>query len=308
MGEEYRLVADVEGEGHTRHDVYLRLVVLKSLGRQFGIRTFDQPRSWVHLVYCKDVGVVDFCSRSIEPSITVPVTYDGRGSFEGVNVNGKVVSDVSRDGGTVFELIDQITAQVTNFVVLTDDIWILQDLLIRVESVDTDTYVEDDVIKGEFVHDIARDVDGLISLYRSGEITRLVFLIEEVFKGWSPCHLVSIGIISGIVDHVVSLIEQVVRSKHIQCQRIRIDGIEVDVIIAVGIKAERRSEVAVKFELVVTNQSAVGHVKRGTLVGDGAVVEVQLFDVRVGCQTSQCPQPARRKRKERVTALLIFKA
>ena len=293
MGEEYRLVADVERERHTWHDVHLRLIIFKCLGSQFGIRTFDQPRCRIHFVDRKDVGIIDFRSRSIEPRISVSVTYDGSGSFEGVDVNGKVVSDVSRDGGTIFELIDQITAQVTNFVVLTDDIWILQDLLIRVETVDTDTYVEDDVIKGEFVHDISRDVDGLIRLNGSGEITRLVFLVEEVFEGWSSCHLVPIWIISGIVDHVVSLVEQVVRSEHIQRQRIRIDGVEVDVIIAVGIEAEGCSEVAVKFELVITNQSAVGHVKRRALVGDGAIIEVQLFDVRVGGQTSQCPQSAR---------------
>ena len=125
VGEEYRLVADVERERHTWHDVHLWFVIFKRLGSQFGIRTFDQPRSRVHLVDGKDVGVIDFRSRSIEPSISVPVAYDGRWSFQGIDVNGKVVSDVSRDGGTIFELIDQVTAQVTNFVVLTDDIWIL---------------------------------------------------------------------------------------------------------------------------------------------------------------------------------------
>ena len=62
VGEEYRLVADVERERHTWHDVHLRLIIFKCLGSQFGIRTFDQPRCRIHFVDRKDVGIIDLCS------------------------------------------------------------------------------------------------------------------------------------------------------------------------------------------------------------------------------------------------------
>ena len=142
----------------------------------------------------------------------------------------------------------------------------------------------------------------------AGEVPVFVFFVEEIFEGWATGNLVSPRRVARVVHEVVALIQEVVRTHHIEGEVVGIQGVEVDEIVAVWIEPQCDAQVAVKRKLVVTDEAAVRNVKRRTLVGDGRVVQVQLLDVRVGGQTTDGPQPGRREREERIASLLILEA
>ena len=306
--EEDRLVRDVEREGDTWHDVHLRRVIFKGVRVQFSVRPLLQPRRGVYFVDREDVRVVDFRTGCVEPGVAVAVSYNGGRAVKCVHVDGVVVSDVRWDDDAVVELREQVTSDVTDSVILADYVGVFQNLLVRVETVNTHTDVEDDVVKRELIHHVARDVNRLVSLDGASEVTVLVFFVEEIFEGWATGNFISPWRVARVVHEVVALIQEVVCTHHVEGEVVGIQGVEVDEIVAVWIESQRDAQVAVKRELVVTDEAAVRNVERRTLVGDGRVVQVQLLDVRVGGQTTDGPQPGWREREERVASLLVFEA
>ena len=308
MCEENRLVRDVERESTTWHHIHLRCVVFESVCVQLGIWAFLQPRRGVHFVDREDVRIVDFRTGRVEPRVAVAVTNNGGGTVKGVHIHRVVVSDVRWYDDAVVELREQVTSDVTDSVILADHVGVFQNLLVRVETVNTHTDVEDDVVKRELIHHVARDVNRLVRLDGAGEVTVFVFFVEEIFEGWATGNFISPWRVARVVHEVVALIQEVVRTHHIEGEVVGIQGVEVDEIVAVWIESQRDAQVAVKRKLVVTDEAAVGNVERRTLVGNGRVVQVQLLDVRVGGQTTNGPQPGRREREERVASLLVLEA
>ena len=65
-------------------------------------------------------------------------------------VYSEFVADVFGNVRAVVQLSQQVAAQVTHFIVLTNHVRILQNLLVRIETVYTHTNIEDDVVKREF--------------------------------------------------------------------------------------------------------------------------------------------------------------
>ena len=114
---------------------------------------------------------------------------------------------------------------------LAHNVRVLEDRLVRVEAIDPQAYVEDDVIEGEFVHDVTRDVNGLVSTNGAGVVLIVAErsgFIEEVLNGWAPSDLVAVGIVPAVVHVVGPLVQQVVCTKHVQTEEFRIDGVDVD--------------------------------------------------------------------------------
>ena len=101
------------------------------------------------------------------------------------------------------------------------------------------------------------------------------------------------------------MVQQVIRTKHVQRVEVGVDGVDVNQLTVVG--TECLAEVGVKFELVVTQKAVVRHVVVRTYVGHRAVRRVNLLDVGVGRQTGQRPQPHRAEVEEGVATLLVFK-
>ena len=195
MRKEDGFITDVEGECNPRHDVDLWLIVLKRFLVELGVWAVYQPRCWIHFVDRQDIGIVDFCSCSVEPGVSVSVTYDRCRAVQGIHVHGEIITNVLWNDGAILQLVEQIAAQVTHFVILSDHKGILEDLLVGIESVNTHTHIEDDIVKGELVHHIARDVNRLVCLDWTGVVPLIICFVEEVFEGRTTRRLVAIRIV-----------------------------------------------------------------------------------------------------------------
>ena len=228
----------------------------------------------------------------IVPRVAVAVTHNGTWVFQRVRVDREVVSDVFWNDVVATQLVDEFAADVAHAVRLTDHVRVLQDRLVGIKAVDTNPHVEDDVVEREFVHDVARDVNGLVGADGAGVVLAAADgarFVEEVLNRRTPRHAVAVRVVTAVVHVVAALVQEVVCTKHVQREEVGVNGVDVDEFALP--RAKRLTQVVVKLELVVAQKAVVRNVVVGAHVGDRAVRRVNLFDVRVGGQTRQRPQP-----------------
>ena len=135
--------------------------------------------------------VGNLLTGSVVPNVAATVTHDGRAvelttldvSLAEVGVGTGIVhhpvvlgiADELDAGGDVAEILDRIS--------LTEQIRVFQHLLVGVETVNTQTDVEEQVVDGELVLDIESHIDGLVSTDVVGLLTLAVHGVEEVLNG-----------------------------------------------------------------------------------------------------------------------------
>ena len=208
MCEEHGFITYVERERDARHDVHGRIVVAECFRRQLiwiitgRVVVGLQPRCRVSCIHCEDVRVRDFGALGVVPGVSTAVTDNGAWVFQGVGVHGEVIADVVWNDVVAAELVDQRAADVAHAVRLSNNVGVFQDRLVGVESVDTQTHVEDDVVKREFVHDVARDVNRLVGANGTGVVPRIVGFGEEVFDGGAGVGLVPVRIVTTVRHQV----------------------------------------------------------------------------------------------------------
>ena len=104
------------------------------------------------------------------------------------------------------------------------------------------------------------------------------------------------------------MVQKVVCAKERDVDVVGVEGVDIDVVVAVRVEAERFAQVAVKLKLVVTDQSVVGHVVVRAHVGDGGVGSIDILDVAVGRQARQRPQSNGRHAVECIASLLVLES
>ena len=187
MRKEDGLVADVEREGDSRHDVHRWIVIAERFRRQ-GERIFFrgvvvglEPRRRVGGVHGQHVGICDFRAQRVVPSVSISESDNGAWPLQRVHVHGKVFANVFRDECVAAEGFNQAFAvgalNVTHGVGLADDIRVFQNRLVGVEAVDTQAHVEDDVVERELVHDVSRDVNRLVGTNGARVVVQAIHLV-----------------------------------------------------------------------------------------------------------------------------------
>ena len=104
--------------------------------------------------------------------------------------------------------------------------------------------------------------------------------VKEVIQGWATRDHVTVRVETSVSYQLVTTVEEVVGTKHVQVKKVRIQCIGIDEVVAVWIETKCLAQAVIELELAITNQTIVGDVWSGSIfVRNIEVVFVELLNV-----------------------------
>ena len=318
MGEEHGFVRDREGEGDAGHHVHHRGIILE--------RVLAQGRTTLHVIavvtthqvgrdpagFLQGVAIAQFNTGRVVPGIAVPIALHGVGLLIAVHIHHVIVADVTRavgqlagDGGIRYRAAGGVS--------LTPEVLVLQYALVRIVAVHAHTDVENDVVEGELVHDVAGHVDRRERSLQTAVIAIGVLAIEERIEARAAGGLVAQMVEANEVHQVaIPVVDQLVRGEHVQREGLRAQGIHIDDVVTIGVQTKRGAQAPVEEPLVRTNEGVI-EIERERALGDlhdgigvrGIGIRV-LLQVEVGRGAGAGPESGRRQVIATLGQLLVF--